>query len=50
MEQKVGNVLAFLLILVFVYSTCLTMFKLVFRDGRGLGLYGGRGNVYYFDQ
>ncbi len=50
MEQKVGNALAFLLVLLTVYSMFLSVFKLMFRDGRGLGLYGARGNMYFYDE
>lgn len=50
MEQKVGNAIAFFLILLIVYAMFLSLFKLLFRDGRGLGLYGGRGNIYFYDE
>ena len=49
-EEIVGNIFAGLLIIVFIISMLLSLFKLVFRDGRGLGLYGGRGNIYFYDE
>ena len=48
-EEIVGKVLVGLLIILIIYSILLSLFKLVFRDGRGLGLYGNRGNSYFYD-
>jgi hypothetical protein len=49
MEAITGNVFAFILIAIIIYSVFRSMFVLVFRDGRGLGLYGGRGEFYMSD-
>jgi hypothetical protein len=49
-EEIVGDIIAGLLIILFIISICMSLFKLVFRDGHGLGLYGGRGNSYFYDE
>ncbi len=45
-ERIVGNIIAGLLILLVIWSISYTIFSLLFRDGRGVSLYGGRGEFY----
>ena len=45
-EEIVGNVFATILIGVVICSVCYSTFVMLFRDGRGLGFYGGRGEMY----
>lgn len=45
-ERIVGNVFAGILIAIFILSICVYCFRLVFRDGRGIGMYGSRGEYY----
>jgi hypothetical protein len=42
----VGNIFATILILIVIFSIMTTIFNLLFRDGRGIGLYGSRGEFY----
>jgi hypothetical protein len=46
LERLVGNVMTIILIGIFVFSILYTVFSLLFRDGRGISLYGGRGEMY----
>lgn len=46
LERWVGNILAGLLILLVIISILHSAFVVLFRDGRGSGLYGGRGEFY----
>jgi hypothetical protein len=48
-EKIVGNVFATILILVIFWGISMTIFSLLFRDGRGVGMYGNRGNSYMYD-
>lgn len=48
MEKIIGNIIAGCLILVIAYSIGFTIFSFLFRDGKGIGLYGSRGNVYMY--
>lgn len=48
-EEYLGNIIAILLGMIIVWSLCYSIFTLLFRDGRGLGLYGNRGSVYMYD-
>jgi len=45
-EEIVGNIFAGILILIVIYSILSSLFILFFRDGRGLGSYGSRGEFY----
>jgi len=45
-EEISGNIMAGFLILIVIYSFAYTIFHLLFRDGRGIGMYGGRGEFY----
>lgn len=46
LERVVGNVIAAILIIIVIMSILQSLFVLFFRDGRGLGVYGGRGEFY----
>ena len=46
LERVVGNIFAGILIAVIIYSVLYSVFCLVFRDGRGIGQYGSRGDFY----
>ena len=48
-EKVVGNIGTVILIGVIVFSILATIFRLLFRDGRGVSLYGNRGSVYMYD-
>lgn len=45
-EQVVGNIIAGILIVLVAVSILMSLFRLVFRDARGFGMYGGRGEFY----
>lgn len=45
-ERIVGNAIAGMLIAIFILSILVSLFRLVFRDGRGMGMYGSRGEFY----
>lgn len=45
-EEITGNVFATILIAIIAYSILHSTFVLLFRDGRGLGFYGSRGEMY----
>lgn len=45
-EEITGNVFATILIGIVIYSIFYSTFVILFRDGRGLGFYGGRGEMY----
>jgi hypothetical protein len=45
-EKWTGNIIAGILILLFIYSILASLFALLFRDGRGLNMYGSRGQFY----
>lgn len=45
-EQVVGSIFAGILILIIGWSILMSLFTLMFRDGRGLGNYGSRGEFY----
>jgi len=44
-----GNIFAGILIAIIIWSFCYSLFCLVFRDGRGVGMYGSRGDFYMYD-
>jgi hypothetical protein len=46
LEKTFGNIMAGVLLLIFMVSIVYSIFSLVFRDGRGMSLYGGRGQSY----
>lgn len=46
LEKIVGNTIAAILILIVIVSVCYSLFVFVFRDGRGMGTYGSRGEFY----
>lgn len=48
-EQVVGLIMAGLLIFIILTGIGLTLFSLFFRDARGVGMYGNRGNSYMYD-
>ncbi len=48
-EKIVGNVFATILVLVILWGIGMTIFSLLFRDGRGAGMYGNRGNSLMYD-
>jgi hypothetical protein len=50
MQEKVGNIMASILILIIFLSIGISLFTLIFRDGRGLGMYGNRGNSYFYSE
>lgn len=41
--------MAGIIIMIFLYSIVLNLFSLLFRDGRGASMYGGRGDIYMSD-
>lgn len=45
-EKAVGNTIALILIFLVIASFIMTIFSLLFRDGRGITLYGNRGEFY----
>jgi hypothetical protein len=46
LERIVGSIIATMLLVIIGLSIILSLFTLLFRDGRGLGLYGSRGEFY----
>lgn len=48
-EKIIGNIIATILILIILWSIGFTIFTFLFRDGRGVGLYGNRGNTYMYN-
>lgn len=48
-ERIMGLIMCGLLIFIMLTGIGLTLFSLLFRDARGIGLYGNRGNVYMND-
>lgn len=47
MEKKIGDTFAIILTGFILVSIVMSLFQLLFRDGRGLGLMGTRGTFYY---
>lgn len=45
-EPKVGNIIAAILIAIVIIANLYYLFSLFFRGGRGIGLYGSRGEFY----
>lgn len=45
-EKIVGNAIAAVLLALVAISIIMSLFQLVFRDGRGIGMYGSRGEFY----
>lgn len=45
-ERTVGNAFAVILIAIVLVSIFFSMFRFLFRDGRGMGMYGSRGEFY----
>lgn len=45
-EKIVGLAITSLFLILILFSVLSCMFRLLFRDGRGLGLYGSRGEFY----
>jgi hypothetical protein len=49
-EKWTGNIIAAILVLLFLTTIVVSLFRIMFRDGRGAGgIYGNRGNVYIYD-
>jgi len=48
-EEVLGSILAGILILIVGWSILMSIFTILFRDGRGAGLYGNRGEFYMED-
>lgn len=46
LESVLGSIMAGVLFLIVAWSILVSLFTLVFRDGRGLGMYGNRGEFY----
>jgi ABC-type lipoprotein release transport system permease subunit len=46
LEKLVGNIIAACLILVVIFSILYSLFILIFRDGKGLSMYGSRGEFF----
>ena len=49
MEKVIGKILATGVVLLMIWGIGSTLFNLLFRDGRGGGLYGNRGNTYMYN-
>lgn len=49
MTKTFGNLMAGIIILIFLYSIFFNLFSLLLRDGRGVSMYGGRGDIYMSD-
>jgi hypothetical protein len=49
MQEKIGNIMATILTGIILISILFNLFILVFRDGRGMGMYGNRGNALFYD-
>ena len=45
-EEVLGSIFAGILLVIIGWSILMSLFTLVFRDGRGLGNYGSRGEFY----
>jgi hypothetical protein len=48
-EKVCGNIFAGILLAIIIWSFSYSVFCLLFRDGRGIGLYGSRGDFYMYD-
>ena len=46
LERWTGNIIAGMLLLIFILSILYSIFGLLFRDGRGVSMYGARGDSY----
>ena len=48
-EKLLGKIISTALCVIIFASIFYSFFCLIFRDGRGIGLYGNRGNDYMYD-
>lgn len=48
-EKMFGNIIAAILCAIIVFGMAYSLFCFLFRDGRGMGQYGNRGNSYMYD-
>ena len=49
MTKIFGFLMAGIIIMIFLYSIVLNLFSLLFRDGQGTSMYGGRGDINMSD-
>jgi len=48
-EKILGRIISTALYVIIFMSVIYSFFCLLFRDGRGIGMYGNRGNSYMYD-
>lgn len=48
-ERICGNIFAGVLITIVIWAFLYSTFCMLFRDGRGIGMYGSRGDFYMYD-
>ena len=49
LEEITGNIFAFILISIIIWSIFYTITGLLFKDKNGIGMYGNRGSYIYDD-